>query len=228
MPYQIKRVDGGYKVYTANGTPLSGKPLSLARAKQQKIAVVLSELRRRGTMRGGMKGGTAEEEAYSLSDTDIQKILGGTNVIKYPELSSMDSIDDAFDAQGRCVILYLTTDDSSGHWVCLSKHEEHIEYFDPYGGYKPDGERKWLSKEKLEELDQDEPVLTRMLKGHKVVSNPYKFQKEGGDINTCGRHCCARLLYKDLSLPEYSKMIKDSGKSADEFVTELTSQVIHK
>jgi hypothetical protein len=63
---------------------------------------------------------------------------------------------------------------------------------------------------------------------YKVVSNPYHFQKEGGDVNTCGRHCCVRLYHYDMSLPEYKKTIEDSGMSPDEYVTSLTAQVLHK
>ena len=227
MPYSICKVPGGYKVKSYRGTLLSHKPLTLNEAKKQRTAVILSELRRRGTLRGG--GG---DEGYSLSDTDIQHILGGTNVIKYPELHSMKSIDDAFDNHGRCMMLYLTTDDSTGHWTCLIKDDakKTIEFFDPYGGIPPDGERKWLPKAKQIELGQDKPVLTEMIKGagYKIITNPYHFQKEGGDINTCGRHCCARLLFAPLPLKAYKAMIDDSGVNPDDFVTEFTSQVIHK
>lgn len=43
MPYTIKPVKGGYKVYTAKGKPLSKKPLPKVRARKQFIAVNLSE-----------------------------------------------------------------------------------------------------------------------------------------------------------------------------------------
>jgi hypothetical protein len=227
MPYSICKVPGGFKVKSESGTLLSHKPLTLANAKKQKIAATLSSLRRRGMLRGG--GGN---EGYSLSDTDIQQILGGTNVIKYPELHSMNSIEEAFDDKGRCMMLYLTTDDSTGHWTCLIKDDtlKTIEFFDPYGGIPPDGERKWLPKAKQVELGQDKPLLTEMIRGagYKVLSNPYHFQKEGGGVNTCGRHCCARLLLSHIPLKKYKQMIDDSGVSPDEFVTEFTSQVIHK
>jgi len=200
--------------------------MSLEKAKKQRTAVILSELRQQGRLpaRGGAVGG----ESYSLTDFDIQKVLNGVSLFKYPELHEMSSIEEAFDSTGRAMMLYLTEDASTGHWVCMIKKGDNIEYFDPYGGYKPDGERKWIPKAKLEELGEAEPTLTRMLKGFKVTSNPYHFQKEELGNNTCGRHCCARLMYYHLSLPEYKKMIDDSGKSADDFVTLLITQVLHK
>lgn len=229
MPYYLQQVPGGYKVFSINGTPLSRKPLTLQKAIKQRIAATLTSqhLGRHLALYGR---GSGSGEGYSLSDTDIQKVLGGVKLFRYPELHHMDSIEDAFDDSGRCMILYLTENMDTGHWVCMIKRENTIEYFDPYGGYKPDSERKWLSQAQLEKLGQDEPTLSRMIKagGYKVESNPHHFQKEAPGVNTCGRHCCVRLLNANLSLPEYAKMVKDSGQSPDEFVTHLTSQVLHK
>ena len=174
--------------------------------------------------------GKSEEEKdeeileYPLSDSDIKKILPGLNVISYPELNDMTHIDQAFDRDGRCMILYLTEDEHTGHWVCMIKKGNNIEYFDPYGGYKPDGESKWLSKDKLEELDQDYPTLTKLIRDSKynLRSNPYKFQKDKNDIATCGRHCVSRLYFRKLSLEQYKKQIDDFGTSPDEYVSAFT------
>lgn len=46
MPYFIRKFKTGYAVYV-HGKKLSKKPLSLATAKKQRIAVILSEGRRR-------------------------------------------------------------------------------------------------------------------------------------------------------------------------------------
>ena len=161
---------------------------------------------------------------YPLSDSDIKKILPGLNVISYPELNDMSHIDQAFDREGRCMILYLTENEHTGHWVCMIKKGRNVEYFDPYGGYKPDGERKWLSKEKLIELEQDYPTLSKLLSDSKynVSYNPYKFQKDRNDIATCGRHCVSRLYFKNLTLDQYKKQIDDFGTSPDEYVSAFT------
>nr|WPF46477.1 MAG: putative cysteine protease [Lake Baikal virophage 3] len=190
-----------------------------------------------GMLKGGIASSTAptngskeEQEKddeileYPLSDSDIKKILPGINVISYPELNDMSHIDQAFDKHGRCMILYLTEDEHTGHWVCMIKKGRNVEYFDPYGGYKPDGESKWLSKEKLVELEQDYPTLSKLLSDSKynVKNNPYKFQKERNDIATCGRHCVSRLYFKDLTLDQYKKQIDDFGTSPDEYVSAFT------
>lgn len=227
MPYVIRKYKTGYRVYSISGTPLSHKPLSLEQASKQRTAANLESIRRRQReARGGGSGGG--NESYSLSDSDIQNIVGGTAIFRYPELKQMASIDDAFDEHGRCMMLYLTENADTGHWVCMLKKGNTVEYFDPYGGYKPDSERHWLTKEKQKELGEEYPLLTEMLKPYKVVSNPYHFQAMKNDMNTCGRHCCVRMLMAHLSLPEYEKMIKNSGVEPDDFVTTFTSQVLKK
>ena len=52
MPYTIKPYKTGYRVYGQDGTPLSKKPLSLRRAKKQKIAVNISEAEQDQRMKG--------------------------------------------------------------------------------------------------------------------------------------------------------------------------------
>jgi len=223
MTYTIKKYKSGYRVMSSNGTYLTNHPVSYDTARRQQVSAFR-------TTKGGSATGLGNED-YALSDSDINKLLGGTNIFKYPELKDMASIDDAFDEMGRAMMLYLTTDDNTGHWVCMLKHGNTIEYFDPYGGYKPDDEREWLSPQQLQELGQDIPILTHMLKGYKVISNPYKFQAESGRgkaINTCGRHCVTRLMLGHLPLKKYAELIKSSGINPDDFVTTFTYQMLKK
>ena len=209
---------------SSNGYYLTKHPVSYETARKQQISAFRS-------MKGGSISGLGNED-YALSDDDINKLLGGTKIFRYPELKNMNNINDAFDKFGRAMILYLTTDENTGHWICMLKKGNNIEYFDPYGGYKPDDERKWLTIQQLEELGQDEPILTHMLKGYKVTSNPYKFQGEtterGKAINTCGRHCVTRLLLGHLSIKDYADLIKSSGVNPDNFVTMFTYQLLKK
>jgi hypothetical protein len=169
-----------------------------------------------------------EVREYPLTDTDIEKLLPGLKVISYPALNDMKHIDEAFDSEGRVLILYLTEDEHTGHWVCMLKKGRTIEYFDPYGKYRPDEERKWLSKHKLEELDQDYPTLTNLLKDsrYKVLINPYHFQKERNNISTCGRHCTTRLHFKTKTLPQYKRLIDESGMDPDDYVSAFTYRVL--
>ena len=168
-------------------------------------------------------------EDYSLSDTDIRKCLGATSIFPYPHLKTMRSINDVFDAKGRCMMLVLTTGPTEGHWVCMMRHGDHIEYFDPYG-HKPDAEKKIIPAERLQQLGEGENTLTQLLKqaDMPVIYNTHPFQKMGATMNTCGRHCITRLLYKNLSLEEYDALIKRSKLSPDDFVSGITFKALRK
>lgn len=166
---------------------------------------------------------------YSLSDADIHKIIPTLKVVPYPELLKATSIDDILDEKGRLMILYLTEDSHTGHWICVLKYRNKpvLEFFDPYG-IAPDGEGKWLSASQLKEFGQNTHHLSKLLENspYKLVVNKTKFQKDEMDVNTCGRHCLCRLYMKHLTLPQYTKLIKESGVSPDDFVAGFTYNLI--
>lgn len=141
----------------------------------------------------------------------------------------MDSIDEAFDSKGRCIMLYLTESATSGHWCCLLKKGNTIEFFDPYGE-PPEEALSTVPKSKLQELDESRPYLTALLKasGKKVSYNHYAFQKDKENVNTCGRHSVVRCLYAPYSLAKYKKIIDDTGMSPDNFVSALTATKLGK
>ena len=231
MPYVIHPYKYGYRVYAEDGTPKSRLPLTMYMAKRQ-LAALYASMKRTGGSSNPLKDKEEDDEIreYPLSDGDLHKILPGLKIMTYPELNDMNSIEEAFDSQGRCMILYLTEDEHTGHWVCMIKKARTIEYFDPYGKYRPDEEGKWLSKEKRLELGEDFPTLTHLLRDsrYKVLVNPYHFQKDSSNISTCGRHCITRLYRKDLSLPQYKKLVDSSGMNPDDFVSSFTYDMIHK
>ena len=52
-------------------------------------------------------------------------------------------------------------------------------------------------------------------------------QELKSNINTCGRHVCCRLLFKDYSLDDYVNMLKmKSGKYLDKKVLQITNKLI--
>ncbi len=166
---------------------------------------------------------------YSLSDTDIKKICGNTNIIPYPKLADYENIDDLFDDKGRCILLFLTVNEHTGHWICMIKKNNRIDYFDPYGTC-PDCDKKWLSKDKLIELDEDKPLLKKLFQnsGCNIYYNVYPFQEDKAGINDCGRWCAVRLLHYKKSLREFYNMVKNSNLDEDEFISKLSFQILKK
>lgn len=172
-------------------------------------------------------------KGYALSNEDINDILEpDTKVFSYPKFASMNSINEAFDKLGRCVFLFLTQSETSGHWICMFKRNGHIEYFDSYGE-PPEAQRKWISEEQLQKLGQGEPYLLELLQKSRtpVYYNTYSYQSDRDDINTCGRWCVARLICKELDNKGFYNLVKEEMKnhnlkSMDDFVALFTADIL--
>ena len=174
--------------------------------------------------------GLGEVKSYPLSDGDIRKILGkDIKIMTYADLAGLRNIRQAFDSKGRCILLYLTQSDTSGHWVCMLNKGDHIEYFDPYGE-APNSALKTITPEERQEYGEEQPYLTDLMKasGMPVYYNTHPFQKDKADVNTCGRHSVMRCLYAPYSLEKYKKAMDASGMSPDNFVSALTVQKLGK
>jgi len=168
----------------------------------------------------------ATDKDYALSNDDINRILDPpTRILTYPELQECRSIDDVFDELGRCIILYLTNGPTSGHWVCMWRKGNRINYFDSYGD-APETPREAVGGA----YDQEEPYLMHLLQnsGCKVYYNSHPYQSDRTDVATCGRWCVARLLLKDYSDKKFYDIIKHSGQKPDTFVVNLTSEFLKK
>lgn len=174
--------------------------------------------------------GLGEVKSYPLSDGDIRKILGkDIKIMTYADLAGLRNIRQAFDSKGRCILLYLTQSDTSGHWVCMLNKGDHIEYFDPYGE-APNSALKTITPEERQEYGEEQPYLTDLMKasGMPVYYNTHPFQKDKADVNTCGRHSVMRCLYAPYSLEKYKKVMDASGMTPDNFVSALTVQKLGK
>lgn len=171
-----------------------------------------------------------EIRAYSLSNTDINAILDpDTKVFSYPKFAEMHHIDEAFDKLGRCVFLFLTENENTGHWVCMFKRNGFIEYFDSYGE-KPEAQRSWVTQDQLEELGEGKPFLMDLLRRSKyhVYYNTHAYQKDKKDYNTCGRWCVARLICKDMTNQQFYNIATKSGQSPDDWVSLFTYEMLGK
>ena len=167
---------------------------------------------------------------YPLSDGDIRRILGeDIKIITYPMLKSMSSASQMFDSKGRCILLFLTSSPTEGHWCCLLNKADGIHFFDPYGD-KPEEQLENIPQNRLEMMDESQPYLSTLLKGSgkPVFYNTHAFQKTASSVNTCGRHCVARCLYAPYSLQKYKKIVDSSKMSPDDFVSGLTYDKLRK
>jgi hypothetical protein len=159
-----------------------------------------------------------------FSGEDILNITDNqTKIITYPELYNFKTIDDVFKPYDSVVILYETKP-NYGHWVCLLKHGNKIEFFDPYGFFIDD-QLEFINKKFRKQNNEDFPILSKMLldSKYKIVYSKAKLQKYSGDISSCGRHVTFRIVMRDLPLNEYVKLLKHNKYDPDMIVTYLTA-----
>ena len=186
-----------------------------------------------GGQRQNAQGIMKQLKAYALGDQDVQeKLPTDTKIILYNDLAGVEDIAELMDEKGRIVMLYPRESPTVGHWVCMFVNKDgDLEYFDPYGD-EPEGTKRDLSPEKLAELGIEEDILIPLMKrsaekrGKGVVFNSFQYQKLAPGINTCGRHCVARLAFHQATAEEYKKILdemkKDTKKSYDDIVSILT------
>ena len=168
---------------------------------------------------------------YPLSDSDIHRIVGSdVPVFSYPKLETMSSLDECFGGGNKCVMLFPNVSPTVGHWTAMIKRPEGIEFFDPYGSAPDTDQKGGMSPSHAEALDVASPLLTNLMRksGRPIYYNTYPFQKDRGDVATCGRHVATRLLYAPYSLDKYKEVIDSSKMAPDDFVSGLTFSKIKR
>ena len=180
-----------------------------------------------------MPVGLGDVKEYPLSDGDIREILGDDiSIITYPDLNKIDDINQIFDKKGRCILLFLTSSPTAGHWCCLLSKKKGITFFDPYGE-APEKQKEGADPALLDQLGERQPRLLELLKksGRPVFYNTFPYQSEGSGINTCGRWCVSRCLYAPKTDEYFHDVVmkaKAKGMDGDAFVSGLTYPVIKK
>jgi hypothetical protein len=133
-------------------------------------------------------------ELEPISDRVIWQSVP-TNIIDYPNLKNYHNLDQLFN-DDSCVIFYPHTAGPVGHWTCLTRRGDTVEYFDSYGNI-PD-----------HFLKESPPYLSQLLiqSPYQLLYNEDCFQGKG--TATCGRHVITRILFRKYPLSFYQKMLE--------------------
>jgi len=148
-----------------------------------------------------------------VSEDDFQRNLGldvRSKILKYSELENYNTIDDLIPDKDDFRILLLESEPRVGHWVCLIRKGDTLEFFDSYGKSHK-GELKYIPKIVNKMLNQPDDYLTRIMKSSKnPIFSLLKLQNENPNIATCGRHVIARILTSKAGydLTDYERLIK--------------------
>lgn len=171
-------------------------------------------------IKGGLLNKLELEEVKKdpLGDDEIRKYLPECKIMKYSKLQEYKSIDDLLpNERDYCIMLYEDSK-NNGHWVCLLKYDNNIEYNDSYGG-EVDDPLKWTNCKIRKELNEATPYLSHLLNAcydkYNILYNPTKYQTENPKIATCGRHCIFRILKmknNNMNLSDYYKFMKKMKK----------------
>lgn len=153
---------------------------------------------------------------YPLSDTELLR-LGGKKckIVLYSDLKYFKSLDELFGDKKCVFLLYQLQNSVNGHWTCLIRHDNGLEFYDPYASL-PD--EKYLIK-----FNKDSPsyLVDLILKDKKIKSiiyNENQHQRLAHNVSTCGRWCALRWLFRDIDVDDFHKIFKN-----DEMVVRLTN-----
>jgi hypothetical protein len=162
-----------------------------------------------------------------ITDLDFQRYFGPevkNNIMKYSELENYSDINELLPNDKDFKVILTESKRNEGHWCCLSKYKNKIEWFDSYAEH-PDGQLSFIPKVVKKMLGQNKNYLTKLLKtardDQEIVYNNDKLQVLDDEIATCGRWCIARLLTMRLgyTLPEFLDLVKrkstETGKPPD-------------
>jgi len=173
--------------------------------------------------------------SYMISDSDFVKALGDDvqgKILKYSDLAAYHRINDLLPELYDYRIILTESQLNQGHWCCLLKYNNIIEWFDSYSG-KPDSELRYIPDQMKIKLNEKTHYLTGLLKtklpNQKVIYNKKKLQTLKDGINSCGRWTIAKILFfkNGYTLKQFQdyldKIATKTGKPYDIIACDFTS-----
>lgn len=172
---------------------------------------------------------------YMVSAEDIKRILGGVKIVRFPDLSEYNSLEELLPYPNDSAVIFFideqTPTKNIGHWTAImrSPKSDRYEFFDSYGlSSKEDLEH--ISKEKRAKFGEQHDYL-KELGGGAIHHNPVDYQSWSPKVATCGRYVIIRLLAFQAGLTsprQFYKFMKNAKKackceSFDELAVKLTS-----
>lgn len=152
-----------------------------------------------------------EDLFKGTSGEQLKQALGGkVKVLTYNEMeNTANTIDDLLYPYDKVIILYSTSE-SYGHWVCMFRVGNVIQFFDSYG-YFPDDQRDFIPMEFFKKHYDKIPKLTRLLYESPYDKHYNEFRLQDKNTHTCGRWCIVRLLLDDLDEYQFISLFDEDN-----------------
>jgi len=177
-------------------------------------------------------------KAEFLSNDDIQHILHpDTNIFIYPFLHQVRHIDEILDKKNRAIMLYLTENENTGHWISIIKRGKEIEFYDSYGNSPVELSKGLNMPHDLDiSLNKDTNCkrFIQLVKdaGYELAYNPIPHQPDDIDNGTCGRHAVLRTIFSSMRMDKYNEFIQSFSKKfnvdVDTLISGMTYHMIGK
>jgi len=168
----------------------------------------------------------------SMTGQDIESYLPNCKIIEYNDLGEYSEITDLLTKPIDYVIILIETiAESTGHWVCVLRYGNTIEFFNSYAE-APDVQKNTLiSKAKNIEFNQTENYLTNLLvkSNFNIIYNKLKLQKYSNGSTTCGRWATLRilcLLNHNMDLKQFLEFIIDLKNKLKKSYDEIVCMII--
>jgi hypothetical protein len=158
-----------------------------------------------------------------LTDGDLERFTGvkPADIIKYSDLKNYSKITDLLPEKKDFKIILIEDKYNSGHWVCIMRNGNNIEYFNSYGA-KPDYEWKFINRMIRTCLGEDTNEMTRLMEqaeqdGMKTSYNHHRFQKLANSVQTCGRWVIFRIetFKMGFNNDQFKELVDKLKKTAD-------------
>ena len=169
-----------------------------------------------------------------MDDGDIRAYFPKARVMRYAELADYDSIQQLLPTAKSHVFLLYQHRPNDGHFVCLMRYGNTIEFFCSYGS-KIDAPLKWTALKDRIALGEGKPWLSMLLRKasnrFNAIHNPVAFQSKRQGVATCGAYCVMRvnqLVNHNQELHEFidymEELKKDTGLTYDEIAANYVNK----
>jgi len=161
-----------------------------------------------------------------LTGQEIGSLIHGIASVKtYDQLQGVSDIRQFLQPHDKVALFFPVSPGSStpGHWLAIwyDQKSNTLHHFDSYG-FSPDAELKYSTNPLVKDQLLNRLYSRAQQSGLKVVWNTYPYQKQGSNVNTCGRHVICRIRFSYMPDQMYHTLMSGQKMDPDSLVTLLT------
>jgi hypothetical protein len=134
-----------------------------------------------------------------LNGNEIQRLIGKAPVV-YSDLQNNPSLESLLGKEKYFVLLYQTSNKTTGHYVCISANDKGVVRFVDSYGFHPAQIRTMTPYD-----DKYPTFILNLLEPYQVEYNTFDYQGKKG-ISTCGRWASLFCKLRNVPLSSINRM----------------------